>query len=143
MSLVVRQSRFLHYNAGAFVSNGETCLVAPGILAEEIKALRHDVGAVALVFVVLTHADWDHVLGPESLPQATTVAHESYARDLDPDGIRAVLARFEEQAGVRRDAPFDPPLPALTFAKSTELEVGDLELHLDHAPGHAASMLTI
>ena len=143
MSLVVRQSRFLHYNAGAFVSNGETCFVDPGILAEEIKALRHDVGAVALVFVVLTHADWDHVLGPESLPQATTVAHESYARDLDPDGIRAVLARFEEQAGVRRDAPFDPPLPALTFAKSTELELGDLELHLEHAPGHAASMLTI
>jgi len=31
---VVRQSRFLHYNAGAFVSNGETCLVDPGILAE-------------------------------------------------------------------------------------------------------------
>jgi len=143
VSLVVRQSRFLHYNAGAFVSNGETCLVDPGMLAEETEALVHEIEAAALVFLVLTHADWDHVLGPESLPQATTVAHESYARDLDPDGIRAVLARFEEQAGVRRDAPFDPPLPALTFAKSTELEVGDLELHLEHAPGHAASMLTI
>ena len=63
---MVWQSRFLHYNAGAFVSNGETCLVDPGILAEETEALRHDAGAVALVFVVLTHAHWD----PFSAPRA-------------------------------------------------------------------------
>ena len=73
MSLVVRQSRFLHYNAGAFVSNGETCLVDPGILAEEIKALRRDVGAVALVFVVLTHADW----GPRSRPREPAAGDDS------------------------------------------------------------------
>src|SRR5207247_9823335 len=137
---VIWQRRFQHYNAGPFVSNGETCLVDPGMLAEETEALVHEIEAAALVFLVLTHADWDHVLGPESLPQATTVAHESYARDLDPDGIRAVLARFEEQAGVSGDAPFDPPLPALTFAKCSEPGVGDLVLHLAPAPVPAANM---
>src|SRR5947207_8401361 len=95
------------------------------MLAEETEALVHEIEAAALVFLGLTHADWDHVLGPESLPQATTVAHESYARDLDPDGIRAVLARFEEQAGVRRDAPFDPPLPR------SEEHTSELQSHSD------------
>jgi glyoxylase-like metal-dependent hydrolase (beta-lactamase superfamily II) len=143
VSLVVRPSRYLHYNAGAFVSDGEACLVDPGILREEVEALVRDVGGAELRYVVLTHADWDHVLGPEHLPPSTIVAHGTYAEELDPDGIRAVLRQLEERAGVARDTPLDPPLPALTFDATLELTVGALELQLEHAPGHAESMLTV
>jgi hydroxyacylglutathione hydrolase len=143
LTLVVRQSRFLHYNAGAFVSNGEACLVDPGILQEETAALVEECGDAELQAVVLTHADWDHVLGPEQLPLADVVAHAAYEEDLDPDGIRVVLARLESHAGLTRTAPFEPPLPSVTFEESMTLAVGELELRLEHAPGHAASMLTL
>jgi glyoxylase-like metal-dependent hydrolase (beta-lactamase superfamily II) len=143
MTLVVRPSRYLHYNAGAFVSSRVACLVDPGIVAEETVALVDELGGAEVRYLVLTHADWDHILGPEHLAPAPVVAHAAYERDLDPEGVRAVLARFEEHAGVERERPFEPPLPDMTFESRTTLQVGELELVLEHAPGHAASMLTI
>ena len=143
MSLLVRQSTYLHYNAGAFLSEGEACLVDPGLVPDEIEALRTDVGDRLVRYVVLTHADWDHILGPEQLPEATVVAQAAYHDELDPEGIRAILRRLDDRAGVVRAQPFEPPEPALTFAEALELNVGDLELRLEHAPGHTASMLTI
>jgi hydroxyacylglutathione hydrolase len=143
VSLVVRQSRFMHYNAGAFVSKGEACLVDPGILREETEALLQEVGHTELRYVVLTHADWDHVLGPEHLPPTAIVAHAAYSRELDREGTREVLRQLEQHAAVTRLQPFEPPLPTVTFENTMTLSVGDLELRLEHAPGHTASMLTI
>jgi glyoxylase-like metal-dependent hydrolase (beta-lactamase superfamily II) len=143
MSLVVHPSRFLHFNAGAFVSRGEACLVDPGITADEVAALLDRLDGAALRSVILTHSDWDHVLGPEHLPRSTVVAHESYPTKLDPVGVRVFLARLERRAGVERKHVFEPPLPDLTFTASTTLEVGGLTLHLEHAPGHTADMLTV
>ena len=143
MSLVVHPSRFLHYNSGAFVSRGEACLVDPGILADEVDALVGEVEGAAIRYVVLTHADWDHVLGPEHVSASTVVAHEAYRDELDADRIRAALAELEEHAGVSRERSFEPPLPDITFGDETMLSVGDLELRLEHAPGHSASMLTV
>ena len=133
----------MHYNAGAFVSAGEACLIDPGILPAEIEALVRELDGAELRYIVLTHADWDHVLGPEHLPQATIVAHADYADDLDLDGIRVALGQLEEQAGVMREHAFEPPLPDETFEDEMTLVVGNLELQLAHAPGHSASMLTI
>lgn len=143
MTLHTRQSRFLHYNAGAFVSQGEACLVDPGILDGEIAALVEELGDANVRSIVLTHNDWDHILGPEHLPPATIVAHAAYGHDLDVEGIRAQLGRLEQHAGVTRERPFEPPLPATTFTNELTLPVGDLELQLEHAPGHSENMLTI
>jgi hydroxyacylglutathione hydrolase len=143
LTLLVRQSRFLHYNAGAFVSAGEACLIDPGILREETEALVAQLGGSDARYVVLTHADWDHVLGPEHLGRGTIVAHSAYGRDLDVEGTRAALARLERHAGVERTARFEPPQPNVTFDDGTTLAVGNVELRLEHAPGHAASMLTV
>ena len=133
----------MHYNAGAFVSAGEACLVDPGILLDEIEALVRELDGAELRYIVLTHADWDHVLGPEHLPRTTIVAHAEYPDDLDLDGIRIVLGQLEDHAGVTREHAFEPPLPDETFEDEMTLLVGDLELQLTHAPGHSASMLTI
>jgi glyoxylase-like metal-dependent hydrolase (beta-lactamase superfamily II) len=141
--LVVRPSRYLHYNAGAFVSAGEACLVDPGITAEEVAALVDEIGTAELRYVALTHADWDHVLGLEHLPPTPIVAHARFADGIDREGIRAELARLEQHAGITRDTPFEPPVPDETFTDETTLALGDVTLRLEHAPGHSANMLTI
>jgi glyoxylase-like metal-dependent hydrolase (beta-lactamase superfamily II) len=143
MTLVVHKSRYLHYNSGAFVSDGEACLVDPGIVRDETQALLEALEGASLRAIVLTHADWDHLFGPEHLPPAPIVAHDSYADDLDADGTRLMLAKLEAHAGVMRTQPFEPPVPTMTFADAHEMRVGALELRLEHAPGHARSMLTI
>jgi hydroxyacylglutathione hydrolase len=143
MRLLVRQSRYLHYNAGAFVSAGEACLVDPGILRKETEALLAATAGADLRSIVLTHADWDHILGPEHLPRAPIVAHADYVEDLDPEGARLMLAMLENHAGASRTTLFDPPLPTTSFEDALDLRIGDLELRLEHAPGHARSMLTV
>ena len=89
----------MHYNAGAFLSDGEACLVDPEITPDEIAGLAGEIGDARLRYVVLTHADWDHVLGPEHLPATPIVAHSSYADGLDREGIRAPLAGLERMQG--------------------------------------------
>ena len=143
VTLLTRPSAYLHYNAGAFLSDGEACLVDPGITPDEIAGLAGEIGDARLRYVVLTHADWDHVLGPEHLPATPIVAHSSYADGLDREGIRAALAGLEAHAGIKREAAFEPPLPDMTFDDETTLELGELELRLTHAPGHSRSMLTV
>ena len=143
MTLVVEQSRYLRYNAGAFVSAGEACLVDPGILRDEVEALAAAAGGALVRAIVLTHADWDHVLGPQYLAPAPIVAHAAYADDLDPEGTRTMLAKLERHAGVTPTVEFQPPVPTTTFDEVLTLRVGDLELDLEHAPGHARSMLTL
>jgi len=143
MSLVVHSSRYLHYNAGAFVSESEACLIDPGITPAETAALHASVESAALAYVVLTHSDWDHVLGPEHLPATTIVAQAGFGRGLDPDEIRAELSGLESRAEIERDREFEPPRPNLTFESECRLRVGALELSLAHAPGHSANMLTI
>lgn len=143
MTLVVQPSRYLHYNAGAFVSSGEACLVDPGILREETESLADAIHGATVRAIVLTHADWDHVLGPEHLAPAEIVTHASYAEDLDVDGTRLMLSKLEQHAGIARTHAFEPPLPTTTFDETLSLRVGALELKLEHASGHARSMLTI
>jgi hydroxyacylglutathione hydrolase len=143
MTLVTVPSRYLHYNAGAFVSDGEACLVDPGIAPDEIAALTAMLGDAAIRCIVLTHSDWDHVLGPEHLPGTTIVAHARFGDGVDRTGIRAVLEQFEAHAGISRERPFEPPVPDETFEDETTLHVGVLELRLAHAPGHSPNMLTI
>jgi len=141
--LVVRPSRYLHYNAGAFVDEDEACLVDPGITAAEVAALVEEIGDAELRYVVLTHADWDHVLGPEHLPPTPIVAHARFSEGIDPAGIRRALGGLEEHAGIERGTPFEPPVPEVTFADETTLAVGGVELRLAHAPGHSPNMLTV
>jgi len=141
--VLVRQSRFLHYNEGAFVSSGEACLIDPGLLEDEIDTLVAGLGNATPTTIVLTHSDWDHVLGPEHLPGVHVVAHVAYEEKLDPEGIRVVLGKLEEAAGVERALSFEPPRPDRTFDGETVIRVGELELVLEHAPGHTADMLTV
>ena len=143
MTLIVQPSQYLHYNAGAFVSAGEACLVDPGILRTETEALLSATEGAVVRAVVLTHADWDHVLGPEHLPSTPIIAHASYAEDLDVEGTRLMLSKLEQHAGLTRTRQFEPPFPTTTFEDSLEVRVGELELLLEHAPGHARSMLTV
>lgn len=143
MGLIINQSPYLGYNAGAFISQGAACLVDPGITADDTQELVEKIGRAEVRYIVLTHADWDHVLGPEHLPGATIVAHTAFAEEIDREGIRAALARLEQHAGIARETPFEPPLPDETFDVEMALRVGRLELRLEHAPGHSPSMLTI
>jgi glyoxylase-like metal-dependent hydrolase (beta-lactamase superfamily II) len=145
--LHVMQCRSMHYNTGAFISDGEAALIDPGLFADEFDALRALLAEQKAEprWLILTHSHWDHVLGPEQFPGVTVVAHNRYREWAlaDADYIRWALNDWWGRAGVMRAAPFDVPLPDVTVGDLGTLSVGAITLELRHVPGHAADQLAV
>jgi len=140
-------SAFLHYNSGVVISDGDACLIDPGITPDEIERIatflqRED---ATLRSILLTHSHWDHILGPEHLPTVPIVTHEAYLQQiaLHADRIAQSITDWEEQLGIRRSTPFAIPQPTSTFADQMSIRVGALDLHLIAVPGHAADQFAV
>lgn len=144
--LWVAQSRLYTTNSGVFLGGKAACLIDPGIFPEEIDAIAGFLagrGAEPRA-IVLTHSHWDHILGPERFPDVAVIAQASYAdtvRAERGDRILKVIADWEAGHGVERHRPFRIPQPDEVFADAMDLVLGDLDLRLVHAPGHAADQL--
>lgn len=146
-TLFVTQSRSMAYNSGAFISQGQACLIDPGPHPEDTERLIVFVATQRALIsnVVLTHSHWDHVLGPERMrPEliVTTAAYREAVRQ-DSDRILGAIARWEAQCGYTRERPFSIPQPDETFDEAIELQLGKLDLKLIRIPGHAADQLAI
>jgi hydroxyacylglutathione hydrolase len=145
--LWVAQSRGLKMHTGAFISEGEACLIDPGLFPDEIDdiaRLIEERGARPSV-IVLTHSHWDHIIGPEHFPGVKIVAQEEYVAFTRKNATELVkpLTFWEEHVGLKREKPFVIPQPDETFGESTVIEVGSLILRLEHVPGHAVDQLAV
>ncbi len=145
--LWVTQSALYATNSGIFLSEGQACLIDPGITPEAIAGIARFVaerGATPQA-IVLTHGHWDHLLGTEHFPGVTVIAHTAYYDVLQAHGddLQRQVAAWEADAGIHRQQPFTPPRPTLTFDAGMTLTVGTFRLHLNHAPGHAPDQIVI
>lgn len=89
--------------------DGEAVLVDPGVSAEEVRriAARSEELGAAVVAVLATHADWDHVCGIAAFPEAEAAMGEASAARVESGKswarIQEAAARFElEVAGKPR-----------------------------------------
>ena len=145
--LWVTQSTLFATNSGIFLSGDEVCLVDPGIAPETIKAIARfvaDQGATPRA-IVLTHAHWDHVLGPEHFPDVPIIAHDGYLRVLRKHGadLYRQIDAWEVQAHIRRPRPFLLPKPTYTFDAALTFTLGDIRLRVFQAPGHAPDQAAV
>ncbi len=141
--LWVAQSVAYGMNVGVWVRQGQSCLIDPGVLAEEIAQIRALVVEQAAVprYVVITHSHHDHIVGAGQIG-APIVAQERYLAEVERNGpaIRAQVAR---EGWVGGERPFEIPRPAITFAAELLLDLGGLPIRLIHTPGHAADELVL
>ncbi|HQE92936.1 MAG TPA: MBL fold metallo-hydrolase [Anaerolineae bacterium] len=139
--LWVTQSALFATNSGVFLADDEACLVDPGIAPEtstDIARFVTEQGATPRA-IVLTHAHWDHVMGPEHFPGVPVIAHADYRRIRREHGedLQRQVAAWEAQAHVCRTRPFVLPQPTYAFDTALTLTLGNARLRLVHAPGHA------
>ncbi len=145
--LWVMQSALFATNSGVFLSGGEACLIDPGIAPETVGDIARfvaDQGATPRA-IVLTHAHWDHVMGPEHFPGVPVIAHNGYMRVLrehSADLYRQIDV-WEAQAHICRMCPFMLPKPTYTFDTAMTLTLGDIRLRIFHAPGHAPDQCAV
>lgn len=128
-------------------SGDETLVIDSPVLPEELEvlpALLEQSRFSAPRGLLITHADWDHLLGRLAFSDATLGCALSSTERMraTPGGPQRELRAFDEQHYVRRAAPLAlGPVQALDVPGGCE--IGSHELALHPAEGHTADGMAI
>ncbi len=132
-------------NSGLFAHGDELCLIDPGIAPQEVARLARFVRERGWrpLYLVLTHAHWDHLLGAAAFP-ATVVAQRAYVEVVaaHTDDLRRQVRRWAEEEGLPL-RPFAPPRPVLAFGRAMRLHVDCHPLLLLATPGHSEDHISL
>jgi glyoxylase-like metal-dependent hydrolase (beta-lactamase superfamily II) len=144
---IVAVSGFWQTTCTALRAGGETFLIDSPVLPAELEslpALLDQAGFAAAQGLLVTHGDWDHLLGRYAFPEASIGCAESTAERLkaEPGAAQRELRAFDVAHYVERPRPLGLgavqglPVPG-------RCELGEHELELHPAPGHTADGMAI
>lgn len=128
-------------------SGEETFVIDSPVLPEELEvlpALLEQSHFSRPSGLLVTHADWDHLLARLAFPDATLGCARTSAERLHstPGGAQRELRAFDEQHYVRRPRPL-----ALGSVQAIDVpggcEIGSHELPLHPAEGHTADGMAV
>jgi glyoxylase-like metal-dependent hydrolase (beta-lactamase superfamily II) len=129
------------------VRNGDEafCIDSP-VFPDELEivpALAEQAG-FAVVGLLATHADWDHLLGRYAFPEVPLGCAETTAGRLvsEPGDAQRKLRAFDDELYVERPKPLSLP-SAQRLPVPGKLEVGERELELHAADGHTEDGMAI
>jgi glyoxylase-like metal-dependent hydrolase (beta-lactamase superfamily II) len=119
----------------------EAFLIDSPILPDELEALPAllEQAGFPISGLLVTHADWDHLLGRYAFPQASIGCGETTAARLaaEPGTAQRELREFDEQYLIDRPGPLSlPGVQALPVPG--HCSVGERELELHPAEGHTS-----
>jgi glyoxylase-like metal-dependent hydrolase (beta-lactamase superfamily II) len=127
-------------------SGGEAFLVDSPVFPDELEILP---GIAAqsqfnVVGVLATHADWDHLLGRYSFPEAPLGMAESSAARLinEPGAAQRKLREFDEELYVTRPAPLSLP-GSQRLDTPGYIDIGEQTLEVHPADGHTVDGMAI
>ena len=136
--------------AGSASEASETFLVDSPVLPDELEllaSLAQQAGFQAPSGLLVTHADWDHLLGPLAFDAPLGCAESSAARlAAEPGAAQRELRDFDEEFYVERPRPLSLaavqalPVPGRCALAGPE---GDAELELHPAEGHTGDGMAI
>jgi len=140
--VVVVTSRIWQTNCTFVRSGDEAFLIDSPVLPDELEALpvvMEQAQLGSLKGLLVTHADWDHLLGRYAFPNAPLGCGETTAARLtaEPGAAQRELRAFDEEHYVQRPRPLSlPGVQALPVPGFCALGDGELECH--PADGHTA-----
>ncbi|HZV72179.1 MAG TPA: MBL fold metallo-hydrolase [Conexibacter sp.] len=122
-------------------TDDEAFLIDSPVLPEELEALPAllDQAGFPISGLLVTHADWDHLLGRYAFPEASIGCGETTAARLaaEPGGAQRELREFDEEYLIERPGPLSlagvQALPVPGYCA-----VGERELELHPADGHTS-----
>ena len=124
------------------VRSGEEAVVIDSpVLPDELDALPAvlEQARFGCSGLLVTHADWDHLLGPQAFPGAALGCAETTAARLraEPGAAQRELRAFDERFYLARARPLSLP-GAQALPVPGYCSVGEHELELHPADGHTA-----
>jgi glyoxylase-like metal-dependent hydrolase (beta-lactamase superfamily II) len=144
--VVVATSRAYQTTCTLVRSGGEAFCIDSPIFPDELEivpALAEQAG-FAVVGLLSTHGDWDHLLGRYAFPEAPLGCAETTAARLvgEPGAAQRSLRKFDDEFYVERPRPLSLP-SAQRLPVPGKVEVGDRELELHPTEGHTDDGMAI
>ncbi len=141
--VIVVISRFWQTTCTAVRAGDEGFVIDSPVYPDELDALPSvlEQAGFPVSGLLVTHADWDHLLGRIAFPQASLGCGESTAARLaaEPGDAQRELRAFDEEQYIDDRGPLAlagvQPLPV---PGRLSLGTGDRELELHEADGHTA-----
>lgn len=131
-------------NVCALVVFGADCAVVIDTLTcpEDMNPVLDLLDERALpVFVVNTHADWDHTWGNGAFASETIIAHRFCRAAMLGEGPRVLARKRAEEPGRFDTVTITPP--TVTFVEFLDIDLGGLTLSIHYLPGHTADELVV
>jgi len=141
--LIVMISRFWQTTCTAVRAGEEGFVIDSPVYPDELEAVAGvlDQAGFPVSGLLVTHADWDHLLGRIAFPQASLGCGETTARRLaaEPGQAQRELREFDEDHYVDDRGPLMlAGIQSLPVPGRLSLGAGDRELELHPADGHTA-----
>jgi glyoxylase-like metal-dependent hydrolase (beta-lactamase superfamily II) len=144
--VVVATSRVYQTTCTLVRSGGEAFCIDSPVFPDELEILPAlaEQSGFAVVGLLATHADWDHLLGRYAFPEAPLGCSDTTAARLvnEPGAAQRELREFDEEHYVERPRPLSLP-GAQRLPVPGKLEVGDRELELQPADGHTEDGMAV
>ncbi len=142
--VIVFTSRVWQTNAVAVRGGEEAMLIDSPVYPDELEALAAvlEQARFAIVGLLATHADWDHLLAGYAFPDAPLGVGEDSAARLGDGSAQRELRAFDDEHYVERPGPLSLgsvealPVPG-------HLGLGEHELELHPADGHTADGMAV
>lgn len=145
--VLVATSRVWQTSCTVVRSGEETFVVDSPVYPDELEvlpALLDQAGFPPLSGLLVTHGDWDHLLGRLAFPGAAIGCAETTAARLtaEPGAAARELRAFDVEHYVRRERPLSlGEVQALPVPGKVDVGASELELH--PADGHTADGMAV
>jgi glyoxylase-like metal-dependent hydrolase (beta-lactamase superfamily II) len=144
--VLVATSEVWQTTCTAVRNGGEAFVIDSPVYPDELELLPTLMQQAQFIpkGLLVTHGDWDHLLGRLAFPGAALGCAETTAARLtaEPGAAQRELRAFDDEHYVERRSPLSlgqvQPLPV-----PGHLEVGDAELELHPTEGHTADGMAI
>jgi len=144
--VVVVTSRVWQTTCTAVRAGGEALLIDSVVYPDELEALPAllEQAGFPIAGLLVTHGDWDHLLGRAAFAQAPIGCAETTAARLaaEPGAAQRALRDFDDEHYVAARPPLSLPA-AQSLPVPGYCAVGERELELHPADGHTADGMAL
>lgn len=138
-SFTVFESQIYKTTSTVLKTNDGIIIVDPTLLPSEIKEIRDYVNSLKEdlpIYLIITHSDWDHIVGVGAFPEATIIASKSFTTKNAGDLIEQVKS-FDDEYYIERNYPIVFPKVDIVITKDGDkLQIGSTTLTFYEAKGH-------
>lgn len=129
------------YKTNSSVIQTEDCMIVvdPCLLPFEVDQIREYVMSIKgnrPIYLIITHSDWDHIVGAGAFPEAMVIASTAF-EEKNPDDMIEQVKAFDDEYYIDRKTPLIYPKVDIAVEKDgQQLKIGNTLLTFYEAKGH-------